>query len=187
MEFLSADNNLLVKSIKPNFKTLGPRYGKIMKSIAATITAFSQSQINDLESAGRCELTVDGQPVEILVSDVEIATQDIPGWVVANEGSLTVALDITLTPELVEEGIARELVNRIQNIRKEGFDVTDRISVTLENGEWKSAVEHYRDYICNETLAERLEMVDSVEGDNVQTVEFVEGKPVRIIVSKYNA
>ena len=187
VEFLSADNNLLVKSIKPNFKTLGPRYGKIMKSIAATITAFSQSQINDLESAGRCELTVDGQPVEILVSDVEIATQDIPGWVVANEGSLTVALDITLTPELIEEGIARELVNRIQNIRKEGFDVTDRISVTLENGEWKSAVEHYRDYICNETLAERLEMVDSVEGDNVQTVEFVEGKPVRIIVSKYNA
>ena len=187
VEFLSADNNLLVKSIKPNFKTLGPRYGKIMKSIAATITAFSQSQINDLESAGRCDLTVDGQPVEILVSDVEIATQDIPGWVVANEGSLTVALDITLTPELIEEGIARELVNRIQNIRKEGFDVTDRISVTLENGEWNSAVEHYRDYICNETLAERLEMVDSVEGDNVQTVEFVEGKPVRIIVSKYNA
>ena len=185
VEFLAADNNLLVKSIKPNFKTLGPRYGKIMKLIAATVTSFTQEQINALESEGRCDLTVDGQPVEIMLSDVEIATQDIPGWVVANEGSLTVALDITLTQELIEEGIARELVNRIQNIRKEGFDVTDRIAVKLQSGEWDEAVRRYETYICSETLTERLEIVQTVEGDNVQTVEIVDGKPAQISIVKY--
>ncbi len=185
VEFLDKDNNLLVKSIKPNFKTLGPRYGKIMKSIAATVTAFSQQQINDLEANGRCQLSIDGQPVELLLSDVDIATQDIPGWVVANEGNLTVALDITLTDELVDEGIARELVNRIQNIRKEGFDVTDRISVTLQSGQWDDAVRRHCDYICSETLAERLDLVASVD-DTPQTQEItiVDGVPAKIIVNK---
>lgn len=184
VEFLAADNNLLVKSIKPNFKTLGPRYGKIMKSIAATVTAFSQEQINALEAAGSCNLTIDGQPVELLLSDVEIATQDIPGWVVANEGNLTVALDITLTDELIDEGIARELVNRIQNIRKEGFDVTDRINVTLESGEWDNAVKRHIDYICSETLTEHLELVADVNDADAQTIEIIDGKPAKIIVRK---
>ncbi len=184
VEFLAADNTLLVKSIKPNFKTLGPRYGKIMKAIAAAVTAFTQEQINALEADGRCNLTVEGQPVEILLSDVEIATQDIPGWVVANEGSLTVALDITLTQELIDEGIARELVNRIQNIRKEGFDVTDRIEITLQHGEWDDAVNRYRDYICSETLTEQFNLVDTVEGDNAQQIEIVEGKPTTILIRK---
>ncbi len=184
VEFLAADNTLLVKSIKPNFKTLGPRYGKIMKAIAAAVTAFSQEQINALEADGRCNLTVEGQPVEILLSDVEIATQDIPGWVVANEGSLTVALDITLTQELIDEGIARELVNRIQNIRKEGFDVTDRIEITLQHGEWDDAVNRYRDYICSETLTEQFNLVDTVEGDDAQQIEIVEGKPTTILIRK---
>ncbi|MBP5548043.1 MAG: isoleucine--tRNA ligase [Bacteroidales bacterium] len=184
VEFLAADNNLLVKSIKPNFKTLGPRYGKIMKSIAAAVTSFSQEQINAIESAGRCELAIDGQPVEILLSDVEIATQDIPGWVVANEGSLTVALDITLSQELVDEGIAREIVNRIQNIRKEGFDVTDRISVKLESGEWDSAVRRHEEYICSETLTEKMELVDMVEDGDAQTIEIIEGKPAKISIKK---
>ena len=183
IEFLAADNNLLVKSIKPNFKTLGPRYGKIMKSIAATVTAFSQQQINELEANGRCELTVDGQPVELLLSDVEIATQDIPGWVVANEGSLTVALDITLTQDLVDEGIARELVNRIQNIRKEGFDVTDRIAVTLESGQWDAAVERHREYICSETLTEKLDLVASIgQEPGCQEISIIDNVPARIIV-----
>ncbi len=185
VEFLAKDNNLLVKSIKPNFKTLGPRYGKIMKSIAATVTSFSQQQINELETNGRCDLTVDGQPVELLLSDVDIATQDIPGWVVANEGSLTVALDITLTDELVDEGIARELVNRIQNIRKEGFDVTDRISVMLQSGQWDGAVCRHRDYICSETLTESLELVPTVEDTpDTQDITIVDGVPAKIIVKK---
>ena len=184
IEFLAADNDLLVKSIKPNFKTLGPRYGKIMKAIAATVTAFTQQQINKLEAEGEYALTVEGQPVQLMLTDVEIATQDIPGWVVANEGSLTVALDITLTQELVDEGIARELVNRIQNIRKEGFDVTDRISVRLQSGQWDEAVRRYRDYICAETLATEFELVDNLAGDDAQTIEIVEGVPARIVIRK---
>ncbi len=182
VEFISADNNLLVKSIKPNFKTLGPRYGKIMKSIASKVTSFSQAEINALESTGTCVFEVDGQNVELLLSDVEIATQDIPGWVVANEGNLTVALDVTLTKELENEGIARELVNRIQNIRKEGFDVTDRISVRLQNGEWDDAVRAYESYICSETLTEKLEIVPTVDDESAQSIEIVDGKPAMISV-----
>ncbi len=184
VEFIAADNNLLVRSIKPNFKTLGPRYGKIMKSIAATVTAFSQQQIAQLEADGKMQITVDGQSVELGIADVEITTQDIPGWVVANEGNLTVALDITLTPELVDEGIAREIVNRIQNIRKEAFDVTDRIAVTLESGEWDNAVNAYRQYICSETLAEQFDLMPSITDATSQTIEIIEGKPAKILIRK---
>ena len=180
--FLHSDNNILTKKIKPNFKTLGPKYGKIMKAISAEIQNFSQQQINALEAQGKCDLTIEGQPVEILLSDVEIATQDIPGWVVANEGSLTVALDITLTEELKAEGIARELVNRIQNIRKEGFEVTDRIRVQLLHGEWDAAVAAHKEYICNEVLCTELSLVDSIsEG---QAIEIIEGVPTQITVMK---
>ena len=182
IEFLAPDNDILVKRIKPNFKTLGPRYGKIMKAISNEIQAFSQQQINALEAAGKCQLTIDGQPVEILLSDVEIATQDIPGWVVANDGSLTVALDITVSDELKAEGIARELVNRIQNIRKEGFDVTDRITIDLQSGEWDEAVKRHMDYICAETLCTRLTLLPAVE--NGTTIEIIEGIPAAIAVSK---
>lgn len=186
VEFLDADNNMLVKRIKPNFKTLGPRYGKIMKAISAVITNFSQEQINQLEAEGQCYFDVEGQPVEILLSDVEIATQDIPGWVVANEGNLTVALDITLTPELKEEGMARELVNRIQSIRKEGFDVTDRILVDLVRGEWDHAVAVHNDYICNETLTDQLTLVDAITAPGKQQVEIIDGHPVDIWIRKNN-
>jgi isoleucyl-tRNA synthetase len=184
VEFISADNSLLVMSIKPNFKTLGPRYCKIMKSIAAAVASFSQQQISTIENEGRYSFDVEGQPVELLISDVEIATQDIPGWVVANEGTLTVALDITLTQELVDEGIARELVNRIQNIRKEGYDVTDRINVTIESGAWDAAVRNHMDYICSETLTTRLEIVPAIEDASAQTVEITEGSSAKIIVAK---
>ncbi len=182
VEFLAADNDLLVKKIKPNFKTLGPRYGKVMKALGNAIVAFSQQQINALEATGACTVEVEGQPCEVLLSDVEIATQDIPGWVVANDGSLTVALDIQLTPELVDEGVARELVNRIQNIRKEGFEVTDRIVVELQSGEWDSAVERHRDYICTETLCTSLTLVPEVAGG--QQVEIVDGKTAAIAIRK---
>ena len=184
IEFLTADNDLLVKKIKPNFKTLGPRYGKVMKALGAAIMAFDQKQINALEAEGRCTVSVDGQDCEVLVTDVEIATQDIPGWVVANDGSLTVALDIQLTPELVDEGIARELVNRIQNIRKEGFEVTDRIVVELQSGEWDNAVNTHRDYICSETLCTRLDIVTAVTGGI--EIELTDGMTTSIKIEKNN-
>ena len=182
IEFLAADNDLLVKKIKPNFKTLGPRYGKVMKALGAAIMAFDQKQINALEAEGRCTVSVDGQDCEVLISDVEIATQDIPGWVVANDGSLTVALDIQLTPELVDEGIARELVNRIQNIRKEGFEVTDRIVIVLQDSEWNAAIERHRDYICTETLCTSLTFAPEVADG--QPIEIIDGKGTVISIKK---
>ena len=184
IEFLAADNDLLVKKIKPNFKTLGPRYGKVMKALGAAIMAFSQQQINALEADGRCVVTIEGQDCEVLLGDVEIATQDIPGWVVANDGSLTVALDIQLTPELVDEGIARELVNRIQNIRKEGFEVTDRIVVTLQSGEWDNAINRHRDYICTETLCTSLTLVPEVKDG--QNIELLDGQNTVVSIVKAN-
>ena len=183
IEFLAPDNDILVKRIKPNFKTLGPRYGKIMKAISAEIQNFSQQQINQLEASGKCDLTIEGQPVEILLGDVDIATQDIPGWVVANEGSLTVALDIVVSDELRSEGIAREFVNRIQGIRKEGFEVTDRIKVDLLHGEWDEAVTTHRDYICNEILCTEINLVDAIDGE-AQTIEIIEGQPTQVKVVK---
>ena len=187
VEFLAPDDKMLVKRIKPNFKTLGPRYGKSMKAVSAAIAAFSSDQINALEAVGQYAFEVEGQKVELTLADVEISTQDIPGWVVANEGSLTVALDITLTDSLRNEGMARELVNRIQNIRKESFDVTDRIVVDLERGEWDVAVESFRDYICSETLTTQFNLVSSDQWKPVadeQTVEIIEGSPVRIWIRK---
>ena len=182
IEFLAADNNLLVKKIKPNFKTLGPRYGKVMKALGAAIMTFEQQQINALEAEGRCVVNVDGVDCEIFITDVEIATQDIPGWVVANDGSLTVALDIQLTTELIDEGIARELVNRIQNIRKEGYEVTDRIVVELQSGEWDKAVNTHRDYICSETLCTSLTLVPEVKEGT--PVELLEGQNTVISIKK---
>ena len=186
IEFLDASNNILVKSIKPNFKTLGPKYGKIMKAISATVVAFSQEDIAKIETTGTCSLTVEGQPVELTLADVEIATQDIPGWVVANEGSLTVALDITISQELKNEGIARELVNRIQNIRKESdFEVTDKILVDLlGNEEWNGAVQAYMDYICSETLTAKLALVDEITSPEKQATEVIDGMPTEIWVRK---
>ena len=182
IEFLAADNDLLVKKIKPNFKTLGPRYGKVMKALGAAIMAFDQKRINALEADGRCVVSVDGTDCEVFTSDVEIATQDIPGWVVANDGSLTVALDIQLTPELIDEGIARELVNRIQNIRKEQFDVTDRIVIVLQNSEWNAAIERHRDYVCAETLCTSLSFASDVADG--QPIEIIDGKGTVISIKK---
>ncbi len=186
IEYLDAANNVLVKSIKPNFKTLGPRYGKIMKAIAAAVSAFSQDDIAKLEADGRYNMVVEGQDVELLITDVEIATQDIPGWVVANEGTLTVALDITLSQELVNEGIARELVNRIQNIRKDSqFDVTDKINVDLiSNPQWDAAVQLYMGYICSETLTAKLNLVSQISSPDKQSTEIIDGIPTEIWVRK---
>lgn len=185
IDFLSKENNVLVKSIKANFKTLGPKFGAKMKAIAAAIASFSQEAIATIECEGRFNLTIGQESVEIALSDVEIITQDIPGWVVANEDDLTVALDTTITESLRLEGISRELVNRIQNIRKEqGFDVTDNIIVEIEKQETLcKAAEAFRDYICSETLTQKLIFSDKVACP-LQTIDVIEGTELAIRITK---
>ena len=155
----------LVKRIKPNFKTLGKKYGKQMKEIATAIAALTQDRIADIETRGQIVLPLPSGEVEVELADVEIATEDMPGWLVANEGNLTVALDIEVTDELRQEGIARELVNRIQNLRKSnGYEITDKIAVTIEsNDEVNTAVANFKDYIAAQVLAQSLIVADKVE------------------------
>lgn len=185
IEFLTKENNVLVKSIKANFKTLGPKFGPKMKAIAAAITAFSQDDIAKIESEGRFVLNIDGSEIEIALTDVEIITQDIPGWVVANEDALTVALDTTITDDLRMEGISRELVNRIQNIRKESnFDVTDNIIVEIEQHNLLCpAVERFMDYICSETLTKELRFVEKVQ-EPTQMIDVIDGVELGIKIMK---
>ncbi len=186
IEYLSESAGFLVKRIKANFKTLGPRFGKQMKEIAAAIASFSQNEITRIENDGKYVFDLSGQDVEIELADVEIATEDIPGWVVANQGALTVALDITLTPQLVEEGIARELVNRIQNLRKDkGFDVTDKISLKIEKNDLiESAIAHNYTYICSETLCEFLELITPGDNAGKENVELTDDISVGIVINK---
>ena len=164
LKFVDNAAGILVKKIKPDFKKLGPRYGKIMKALAAAIQAMSQDEINAFEKAGTFTLTVEGQEAMIERADVEIISEDIPGWLVANEGRLTVALDITVTENLRKEGLARELVNRIQNLRKSsGYDITDKISVTvLSNDGMDEAIKDFNSYIANQVLAVSVEITDVI-------------------------
>ena len=174
MKFVDNAAGILVKRVKPDFKKLGPRYGKIMKQLAATIAAMSQPDIIEFEKNGAFTFEIDGQQATIEASDVEIISEDIPGWLVANEGNLTVALDITVTDELRREGIARELVNRIQNIRKtSGFDITDKIDVYIaSNGETDLVVEEYRDYMSRQVLANTFEILGALSGEAVTELDF---------------
>ena len=174
LEQLDDSAGILVKKIKPNFKTLGPRFGKSMKEVSATITSMSQEQISQLEREGTFTITVNGSPSEITLNDVEIISEDIPGWLVANEGPFTVALDVTLTEELKQEGLARELVNRIQNMRKDaGFDVTDKIKISiLKHDMLQPAIENHREYIASQTLAEDICMVSSMPCGSSSNVEL---------------
>ncbi|MGM9759624.1 MAG: isoleucine--tRNA ligase [Parabacteroides sp.] len=170
LKFVDNAGGILVKRVKPDFKKLGPRYGKIMKALAAAIQGMSQEAINAFEQEGRCTLVVDGQEAVVERADVEIISEDIPGWLVANEGRLTVALDITVTDDLRKEGLARELVNRIQNLRKSsGFDITDKVYVTvLSNSQMDGAIEAYREYIANQVLAVSVEIADYAISDAVE-------------------
>ncbi len=174
MKFVDNAAGILVKRVKPDFKKLGPRYGKIMKQLAATIASMSQPDIIEFEKNGTFTFEIDGQQATIEASDVEIISEDIPGWLVANEGNLTVALDITVTDELRREGIARELVNRIQNIRKtSGFDITDKIDVYIaSNGETDLVVEEYRDYMSRQVLANTFEILGTLSGEAVTELDF---------------
>lgn len=165
LEILQDVSGVLIKKAKPDFKKLGPRYGKMMKQIAGAVASFEQEDISRLESEGEYQLTIEGQDVKLLADDVEIITEDIPGWLVVTENGVTVALDITLTEELRYEGIARELINRIQNLRKDsGLEVTDRIALTVQKAEGvEEAINRNRQYISDETLAESLELTENLE------------------------
>ena len=184
IEYITEDNGVLVKKIKPNFKSLGPRYGKMMKQIAAAVNGFSQDDIKKLEQEKEYQLTINGQEIVITPADVEISTEDIPGWIVANQGNLTVALDISITPELKNEGLARELVNRVQNIRKDmGLEVTDHIRLTVEkNPETDEAFSTFNDYICSETLAE-TNFTDTISGTFYEQ-ELINSISAKIAISK---
>ncbi len=155
IKLVGNDAGILIKRVKPDFKKLGPKYGKVMKALAAKITGLSQPEIAQFEKDGKIAIDLDGQQAEVELGDVEIISEDIPGWLVANEGNLTVALDITVTDELRQEGIARELVNRIQNVRKsKDFDITDKIIVTIAPDErTDDAVKAFGDYIARQVLA----------------------------------
>jgi len=182
VELLEDASDILVKQIKPNFKVLGPRFGKDMKLVASAINGFSDTDIREIEQNGEIAIDISGKKCTLQLGDVEISSQDIEGWLVANQGSLTVALDVNITEELREEGIARELVNRIQNLRKDsGFEVTDRIHVQLQHSEHlRNAVDHNLEYIKTETLTEELEFMDLMNNgidiafDDIQTKLFIQ-------------
>ncbi|HOZ29787.1 MAG TPA: isoleucine--tRNA ligase [Bacteroidales bacterium] len=173
IEFLSDSSDILIKKIKANFKMLGPKYGKIMKQLSASIMSMSQKDIAALEKDGNFSIQVNGQKIYISLEDVEIISEDIPGWLVANDGKITVALDINVTPELVKEGIAREFVNRIQNLRKEsGFDVTDKINIfIISHPELDDAITSFSEYICSQTLANSIKIINKTEQNDYVVVE----------------
>ncbi len=183
IEFLSADNNILVKNVKPNFKTLGKKYGKQMKQIQTYFANMTQEEIHAYEKNNGTHLDVDGVSVDLTLEDALISTQDIPGWAVTTQDDLTVALDMTLTDELVQEGLAREIVNRVQNLRKTGgFEVTDRIVLFVENNDKiEPALDKFGDYICTETLA----TINKVEAlADVEPEELVDGVTAKLLIKK---
>jgi isoleucyl-tRNA synthetase len=185
VEYIDDTASILVKKIKPNFKTLGPRYGKLMKEISAAIAVLTPDEIVGFENSGNHRVTINGQQIILTSGDVEIISEDIPGWQVANDGKLTVALDITVSDELRYEGIAREFVNRIQNIRKEsGYDVTDKITVYIEDHEFvREAVKRHASYIGSQTLATEINLTIAFPGNGVRNVEIDE-VVVKILVTK---
>ena len=185
IELVAETAGLITKRIKPNFKTLGPKYGKYMKQIAALTAAFTQEQIAAVESAPETTLDLGGERITVTAADFEITSEDMPGWLVTSEGMLTVALDITVTDDLRREGVARELINRIQNIRKDsGFEVTDRIRVEIEAKEAVvGAVAAYADYIGQQTLARDVRTAALPEGEFVVDSEIDE-EPLKIAVTK---
>ena len=165
IDYLTDTEGFIKKKIKPNFKSLGARMGARMKEVAAAISTLGQAEIAAFEQSGKYNLIINNDHIDINISDVEIIAEDIPGWSVANKDNLTVALDITISPSLLEEGHARELVNRLQKIRKDsGLDLTDRIIVNIQIIEsLKSAIINFKDYICAEILADDILYVSEIE------------------------
>ncbi|MCJ8290238.1 MAG: isoleucine--tRNA ligase [Crocinitomicaceae bacterium] len=184
LEILSHDNDIFVKSIKPNFKTIGPKYGKQMKAIAALVNQFSADDISTIEANEGWKGDVDGVSIELDMNDFEITAQDIPGWIVSTDGNLTVALDVTLSEELKSEGIARELVNRVQNLRKDsGLEVTDRILLKVDTNELiQNAVLANKEYVCNEVLANDVQF--ETLGSDALVTDLVEAEDAKIGLAK---
>ena len=182
IEFVSANHPSLVKSIKPNFKTLGKKLGGEMKAMAAIVQSFSQDQIRQLEINGTLNVSLNGNPTDLLLEDVDIATQDMPGWLVASENGATVALDITISDALHQEGMAREFVNRVQNLRKDlGLDLTDRIEVLFKSDvAVQESVNHFNTYICGEVLAHSIQTTE----DDSEHILDVYDYPVHIHIRK---
>jgi len=185
-EYITDTTGVLVKKIKPNFKTLGPKYGKLMKQISQAVAQMSQEDIMAFERNESFELNVDTETINLGLEDVEITSEDIPGWLVANDGKLTVALDINVTDELREEGIAREFINRIQNIRKDSnFDVTDKIKIQIQKHELiNKAIEKFSDYISVQTLAKSIDLVDGFEQNTVHLVDIDDEIKTNIKIDK---
>lgn len=187
VEYVDDTSGMLIRKVKPNFKLLGPRFGKNMKEAGAAILALNQEEIAAFEKSGKHDLLLDGQTYTITSAEVEIISEDIPGWLVANEGRLTVALDITVTEELLHEGIAREFVNRIQNIRKEsGFEVTDKIKVVIEDLPFVSAaVKKHSEYIASQTLALEVTLApaSAITGPSARETD-IEEQGVKVLVEK---
>ncbi len=177
-KFVDNEAGVLVKRVKPDFKKLGPKFGKTMKAVAAAITSMSQQDIASLEKNGNITLNVDGNDAVIEAIDVEIISEDIPGWLVANEGNITIALDVTITDELKQEGIARDIVNRVQNIRKSrDYDITDKISLVFApNADTDAAINAYSDYIARQVLATNITIGDINGAEGVETLEIDEIK-----------
>ncbi|HRW63735.1 MAG TPA: DUF5915 domain-containing protein, partial [Bacteroidales bacterium] len=188
VEYITDTTGVLVKKIKPNFKTLGPKYGKLMKEISQAVAQMTQEDIVTFERNENYELTVNSEKINLTLEDVEIISEDIPGWLVANDGKLTVALDINVTEDLREEGIAREFVNRIQNLRKESnFDVTDKIEVKIQKHELiNTAIEKHKDYISSQTLARTIDLVEKFEQNEVHLVEIDDEIKTNIKIDKIN-
>ena len=182
IEFVSANHPSLVKSIKPNFKTLGKKLGGEMKAMAAIVQSFSQDQIRQLENNGTLNVSLNGNPTDLLLEDVDIATQDMPGWLVASENGATVALDITISDALHQEGMAREFVNRVQNLRKDlGLDLTDRIEVLFKSDvAVQESVNHFNTYICGEVLAHSIQTTEDYSEHILDVYDY----PVHIHIRK---
>ena len=185
IELIEQTAGVITKRIKPNFKTLGPRYGKYMKQIAALVATFDQQRIAEIETSEKLMLEVAGEQLEVTREDFEITSEDMPGWLVASEGKLTVALDITVTDELRREGVARELINRIQNLRKDsGLEVTDKISVEVEAlPELTESLEIFGEYVAQQVLAVEIKAVAEPSGEFAATTDLDE-KPLRIALSR---
>jgi isoleucyl-tRNA synthetase len=186
IEFLKDTSGVLVKKIKPNFKALGPKYGKMMKAISAAIAKMTQEDIARFEKEQSFKIDAGGEEISLTLDDVEILSEDIPGWLVASEGRLTVALDINVTGELKEEGIAREFINRIQNLRKEsGFDVTDKIILKIQQHDAiNSAINKFKDYIASQTLARDVLLTEKCNDANAKSVEVDNGVETFIEIEK---
>jgi isoleucyl-tRNA synthetase len=183
VQYLIETEGFIRKKIKPNFVALGKKLGAKMKAVSTALSQFSQEDISRLEKEGQFCLSIAGEDLILQLNEVEISSEDIPGWTVASKGALTVALDITITTELEQEGNAREFVNRIQKIRKDsGFELTDRITVIVAaNNGLKESLAQFKDYICAEILADELELVGELDSGTEIEVNDVS---LKVIVSK---